>query len=176
MKKLCFSIVTMFLLTIGVQAQGGFNLGVFVGIPVADGADVATFSTGIDVSYLFEINDKFSLGPATGYSHSFGDSVGNSSLDYDDFQYIPIAGAGRFHINEMFTVGVDLGFAVGVNDGNDGGFYFRPLFGYNVTEKIMLTASYRGISLSNKTIYDGTTYYGYGGSFSILSVGASFNL
>ena len=78
----------------------------------------------------------------------------------------------------MFTVGLDLGYAVGINDGNDGGVYYRPMFGYNINEKIQLNASYRGVSLGDANrVYYGNTYYDYGytGSFGILSVGAMFS-
>ncbi|WP_417867760.1 outer membrane beta-barrel protein [Xanthomarina gelatinilytica] len=177
MKKLFLLTVLTALSFTAVKAQEGFNLGAFIGLPVADGSDYATFSAGLDVNYLFGINEKFSVGPATGYSHSFGDTY--YGLDYDDTQFIPIAGAGRFNINEMFTVGLDLGYAVGINDGNDGGFYYRPMFGYNINDKIQVNASYRGVRSS----YDDVYYNGYGyynrsvdWNFGILSVGASFNL
>ena len=182
MRKLVLVFLFIVAFNMGTQAQSGFNLGAFVGLPVADGADTAGFAIGLDVNYLFEINDKFRVGPATGFAHAFGKSetIYGFKYDYGDFQYIPIAAAGRFSPNEKITIGVDLGFGIGLNDGNDGGLYFRPLFGYNVSDKIMLTASYRAVSLGTARVYNGTYdddyYYYYGGTFSIFSVGASFSL
>lgn len=155
------------------QAQGsGFNLGAYLGFPT--GSDYTSFSIGLDVNYLFEINEKFSVGPASGFGHSFGKEY--NGYDYDDFQYIPIAAAGRFNINDKMAAGLDTGFAVGINDGNDGGFYFRPLFGYNITESIQLNASYIGIALSGKGNYYNGYYYGWGSSWGVLALGATFNL
>ncbi|WP_223033535.1 outer membrane beta-barrel protein [Hanstruepera marina] len=177
MKKLLLvAVFTVFSLT-SVKAQEGFSIGAFIGLPVADGGDFATFSIGVDATYQFSINEKFSVGPTVGFSHSFGDEY--FGLDYDDTQFLPIAGAGRFYINEMFTVGLDLGYAVGINDGNDGGFYFRPMFGYNINERIQLNASYRGVSSSYDDTYyiNGTVYRNsVNSNFGILSVGATFSI
>lgn len=76
------------------------------------------------------------------------------------------------------AVGLDLGYAIGINDGNDGGVYFKPMFGYNITDMIQLNAAFRGVSLGNARAYNGGVYdssYYYGGTFSIFSVGAMFN-
>ncbi|HPF96717.1 MAG TPA: hypothetical protein PLZ00_04795, partial [Mangrovimonas sp.] len=111
--------------------------------------------------------------PATGFGHSFGKDYYGSK---QDFQYIPIAGAGRFNINEKMAAGIDAGYAVGISDNNDGGFYFRPIFGYNITEMIQLNASYIGIALGNNRYYNGSYYYSYGSTFGIVALGATFNL
>ncbi|RSK38231.1 hypothetical protein [Mangrovimonas spongiae] len=176
MKKVFLSVIAVLALTLGMNAQEGISVGPFIGLPVSDGGDVATFSAGFDVTYQFAINEKFSVGPATGYSHSFGDTY--YGLDYDDTQFIPIAGAGRFYINEMFTVGLDLGYALGINDGNDGGFYYRPMFGYNINDMIQLNASYRGVRSSYDNVYyNGSNVYrsSVDWNYGILSVGAMFS-
>lgn len=182
MKKTIIAMAVLFITAIHVQAQGGFNLGAYVGIPVADGGDVANLALGFDANYLFEISEKFSVGPTTGFSHSFGEN------NFDAFQFIPIAAAGRFNINDMFTAGIDLGYAIGINDGNNGGVYFRPTFAYNVTDRIQVNASYIGVALGSGRglgyygyydyYYDDYYYnnYAYNGTFSIISVGATFNL
>ncbi|GGH48020.1 hypothetical protein [Mangrovimonas yunxiaonensis] len=180
MKNILLAWVVVLTAVYGVRAQEGFSVGAFIGLPMADGSDFATFSLGVDATYQFAIGEKFSAGPALGFSHSFGETrtYYGVDLDYDDVQFVPIAGAGRFYINEMFTVGLDLGYAVGINDGNDGGVYYRPMFGYNINEKIQLNASYRGVRSS----YDDVYYNSYGyysrsvnWNFGILSVGAMFS-
>ncbi|GGH48007.1 hypothetical protein [Mangrovimonas yunxiaonensis] len=176
MRKIYVTLVVVLAMAFGVKAQEGFSVGPFIGVPVADGGDFATFSLGFDATYQFAIADKFSVGPSLGFSHSFGDTY--YGFDYDDTQFVPIAGAGRFYINEMFTVGLDLGYAVGINDGNDGGVYYRPMFGYNINEKIQLNASYRGVRSSYDNVYyDGYGYYSRSvdWNFGILSVGAMFS-
>ena len=173
MKKLFFIALLVCGLPLGVQAQGcGFNLGAYLGFP-ASGSDYTSFSVGLDANYLFEINEKFAVGPATGFSHSFGKDYYGVN---EDVQFIPVAAAGRFNINDKMSVGVDLGYAIGVSDGDHGGFYYRPLFGYNITEMIQLNASYIGVSRSNNRYYDGFAYYSYGSTFGIASIGATFNL
>ena len=51
-------------------------------------------------------------------------------------------------------------YAVGINEGNEGGFYLRPLIGYNITGNTELNVSY--VNISND------------GSFSIATLGILF--
>jgi len=142
-----------------VNAQGEFNAGVFGGIPMGDAGDFTTFSLGLDVEYLFEVSDAFSVGPSVGYNTSFLDS----EFEGDNIAFLPVAAAGRFDISEEFRVGVDLGYAVGINDGNEGGLYFAPKLQYGVSDKIAITASYRSVSEDN-------------GNFDIVTIGLIFML
>jgi hypothetical protein len=143
MKKLFFTaIIAVFSMT-SMNAQGTFSAGVNLGLPVGDAGDVFTFAVGLDLNYMFEVADSFDAGIATGYSQAFLDS----DFTGDDFQFAPIAAAGRYSVSEEFVLGADLGYAIGINDGNDGGFYYRPMVGYNISEKMMINASYVGISL-----------------------------
>ena len=182
MKKLFITTVAVLGMFFNIQAQEGFNVGGYLGVPV-DGSEYATFSIGFDANYLFEVTDRIDVGPAVNLSHSFGkkryyinDDFNEVSIS-DPFQFVAIAGAGRFSINDKMTAGVDAGFAIGINDGNDGGFYFRPLFGYNIKENIQLNASIIGIAMGGgRRVYVNDNYYGYYGTFGIFAVGATFNL
>ena len=168
MKKFFFTTFAILSFIFTTQAQDGINIGAFIGVPIS--GSYASFSVGLDANYLFPITDKISVGPATGFSHSFAKTNAYFGVVYgDDFQYIPIAAAGRYAINDKMVGGFDLGYGLGINDGNDGGIYYRPSFGYNIKEKIQLNASYRGLSLGS-----GNGVY-YRGSFAIFSVGATFN-
>ncbi len=176
MKKLFISIVAVLGTFLCVQAQNGFNVGGYLGVPIADGSDYASFSLGVDANYLFEIVDRIGVGPAVSLGHSFGSdrSYYNGTVivtDKDPFQFAAIAAAGRFSINDKMTAGADIGFAIGINDGNDGGLYFRPMFGYNIINNIQLNASLIGIASGRS----GTYRYDYG-TFGIFAVGATFNL
>ena len=106
-------------------------------------------------------------GIATGYSHSFGDSIdldGFGSFDVEDAGFIPIAGAARFNVSDDFILGADLGYAIGVSPSdNDGGFYYAPRIQYGVSESIDIVLAYRGISVD-------------GGSFDVLTLGIEFGL
>ncbi|NNK17854.1 MAG: hypothetical protein HKP49_01765 [Maribacter sp.] len=101
------------------------------------------------MTYLWSVSDTFDAGAALGFSNAFGKEIdtGFGSVQIDDVQFLPIAAAGRVHVTEDFSAGVDLGYALGISEGNDGGFYYRPMVGYSLSEKLGLSLSYTGISL-----------------------------
>ena len=148
-----------------LQAQEGFNLGINFGFPTGDASDVSSFSLGIDVNHLWSVSDSFDAGVATGFTNAFGKSVeiGGFDIEFDDFQFLPIAAAGRYHVSDKFRLGADLGYAIGISDGNDGGFYYRPMVGYGITDRIEANFSYTGISLD-------------GGTWSTIVLGFMINL
>ena len=169
MKKLMLlAAVAVFGLS-SVNAQE-LRAGLTGGLPIGDAGDGYTFNFGIDATYLWEVSDSFQAGAATGYNHSFGDTMSETitvlgftttvEVEFEDFQYIPLAAAGRFNASEQFVLGADLGYAIAIGEG-DGGFYYRPMVGYNASEEIQITASYRGVSVE-------------GGSFSTINLGANY--
>jgi len=137
---------------LSVNAQG-FKAGVNLGLPIGDAGDVSGFSVGLDVLHHWSVSDDFSAGVATGFTNAFGKNidVGIGSFEVPDVQFIPVAASGRFNASDEFSVGADLGYAVGINDGNDGGFYYRPIVGYGVSDNVELNLSYTGISLNGGT-------------------------
>ena len=148
MKKVIL-IAAFFVAGLSLQAQEGASVGINAGIPTGDASDVSGFSLGIDFTYLWSVSDSFDAGVAAGFSNAFGKEIdfGLGSVEIEDIQFLPIAAAGRVHLSEDFSAGVDLGYALGINDGNDGGFYYRPMIGYSLSEKLGLNLSYTGISL-----------------------------
>lgn len=136
-------------------SQGDLRLGVNAGIPVGDAADVSSFNAGVDVTYLMGFGDTFQVGPMLGYSHFFGED------DFDDFQFLPIAASSRFGLAGL-ELGLDLGYALGISDDLDGGFYYRPKIGFSLLN-FGLIGSYTGIS------DDGST-------FSTVNLGVEFRL
>ena len=136
-------------------SQSDLTLGVNVGIPTGDVSDFTDFHLGADLSYLMGPTDGFQIGPMVGYSRFFVEEV-------DDIQFLPIAASGRILLSEAFFLGADLGYALGVSDGNDGGFYYRPKLGFSLFG-LGLIASYSGISMD-------------GGSFSSINLGMEFRL
>ena len=160
MRKLVLAAFAVFAFA-SVSAQGQFKAGISGGIPIGDAGDFATFAIAVDLGYLFEISDEFDAGVTTGYSHSFGDEI--NGFDIEDVQFIPVAASGRFEVAPDFTLGADVGYAIGINDGNDGGFYYSPRAQYSVSEAIDIVAAYRGVSVD-------------GGSWDIISLGVEFGL
>ena len=167
------------LFTFGAKAQDGqFNIGANFGLPVGDASDVASFTLGVEVNYLFSVSDDFKVGPSLSYVHYTGKEVDITqgislpgldlgslgTVDLDDSGFLPLSVAARYNVSDSFAFGLDLGYAIGVSpEGNDGGFYYRPLIGYHISEKIMLQATYSGVSVE-------------GGSFSNIGLGVMFAL
>lgn len=161
MKKLLLcAAIAIFAIT-SVSAQE-FNLGVNLGLPLGDIKDAYTLNIGVEANYLWQVSDQFDAGISAGYSHYLGDSVGG--FDIDDAGFLPIAAAGRLNLSEDFTIGLDLGYAIGISpSGNDGGFYYAPKLQYGVGESFDIVLAYKGISVD-------------GGTFSSLNLGVEFGL
>ncbi|QOD61534.1 transporter [Polaribacter haliotis] len=125
--------------------NGGFN----IGLPTGDFNNSNSFTLGAELNYMFPVAEGFTLGPSIQYSHFFGkdiDLVGGGTFDTPDTSFLPISGAARFNVSDKFVVGANIGYAVGINEGNEGGFYYRPIIGYKVGETTQLNLSYSGIS------------------------------
>ena len=156
MKKLVLSIaIALGALTASAQ-EGQFNVGANIGIPVGDVKDATSISYSIEANYLFEVADAIKVGPSVSYlgyglDGDYKDLFEALGFDVEAPAYLPIAAAGRFAASEQFTIGLDLGYALGINEGNDGGLYYRPLVGYNVSEAVMIQAAYSGINNDGAT-------------------------
>ncbi len=159
MKKLLLAAVVG-LFAFSVTAQN-FGAGLSVGLPVGDAGDIATFNITADVNYLWNVSDDFDAGVSVGFSHNFGDEV--SGIEFDDVQFLPIAGRASFNASEDLFIGADLGYAVGINDGNDGGFLWAPRVGYGVSDTVDIVLSYNNVSLD-------------GGTWSNINLGINFGL
>lgn len=135
-----------------MNGQTNLRFGVNGGIPVGDAADFTTFQIGADAAYLYDFMNSVELGGLIGYSHYFGDEVeaGGVSFDADDVQFLPLAITGRLTMLSFFA-GADLGYAIGLNDGNDGGFYYRPKIGYNFM-MLGIILSYSGVARDGNNV------------------------
>lgn len=154
MKKLLLIVVFIIFGFANSYAQDEIRIGVNAGVPLGDADDTSTFNFGADFAYLFGVADTFSVGPLVGYSHFLGDG------DKVDFHFIPLAASGRFVISDAFFLGADLGYALGADDENDGGFFYRPKVGYDFGI-IALIASFSGIEVDE-------------GSFNSVNLGIEF--
>ena len=159
MKKQFLTLLLGLVFTTLTYSQSGLNIGASVGFPYEnyDGYDFS-FAFSIDANYLFEVNSAVDIGIATGYGQAFGDSyyigpiLGN--FDTPDYQYVPVAAAIRLNANKRLVIGADIGYAISVTSakdfGNnkyyDGGFYWRPMVGFNLNERFQLNFNYIGIS------------------------------
>ncbi len=165
MKKVFIMAIAALGFTFGAQAQEGLSAGINLGLPVGDAGDVSGFNVGADFSYLSEISDDFLAGGTIGYSHFFGKKIteGSIEIEFDDIMFLPIAASGKYMVSEDFSIGADLGYALGLKDGVDGGFYYRPRVAHKIADTIELNLSYSGISVDN-------------GTWSTLNLGVMFQL
>ena len=165
MKKILFFTSVLILGLSTIQAQNSFYIGAHAGLPINEGvSNYTSFALAADLGYLFDISEDFKIGPTLGYSHTFGKDVdlGIVTAEVDDIQFMPIAAASRFCIASKFYVGADIGFAIGVSEENDGGFYYSPRAAYSLSNIIDVVVSYRGIS-------------GGSGNWNIISLGMEFS-
>ena len=141
MKKVLFIVFLAIAGVSNVNAQegvlnGGFNLG----LPTGDTSNVSSFTIGGELNYMFPVADGFTLGPSIQYSYYTGKD------GFDGISVLPISGAARFNVSEKFVVGANLGYALGLTDGIDGGFFYRPVVGYKIGDTTQLNLSYSGIT------------------------------
>tara|TARA_R110001632_G_scaffold28927_1_gene76974 strand:+ start:2913 stop:3374 length:462 start_codon:yes stop_codon:yes gene_type:complete len=136
MKKLLL-VLALALFSFTSNAQ--FSVGASVGLPTGDVSNFSDFALSADIAYMMPTDNDVSFGFASGYLSYFVDNSDNAS-------FLPLAGAFRFLASDKFSLGADFGYAVGLNEGNDGGLYYRPMVGYSVGENTTINLYYSGIS------------------------------
>lgn len=149
---------------LGVSNAQEFKIGVNGALPMGTFGDAWGFGAGLDVSYLWEVGDGFYAGGATGYHHFFGKSedfdtgFGTVTIDWPDFQIVPVTASARYLITEEFFAGADIGYAVGVGNAAGSAFYYRPKAGYSFGS-VGAVVSYTGMS--------GVSYITFGVEFGL---------
>jgi hypothetical protein len=143
MKKLIILLVLGLVGFSNINAQK-FKVGATLGLPLADAADISIVVLGLDTYYYFTKQDAFfQLGVNASYR--------NFIMDEDVFgrnyqQFLPISGAARLKIFGIVSGGADIGYAFGLSDNLDGGFYIRPVLALDVLNFLELNLSYENIS------------------------------
>ncbi len=147
-------LVILFVLTgTGLFAQQGFKLGIQGGLPINDFNDEVALSAGIDLGYMHALGEVVDAGIATGLIYGFHETFHSDVVlrDLRDVQFIPIAASVRIWPSNSFSIGIDGGYALGINKGNDGGLYFRPIAGYLVSAGAEINLSYTSVNLDSRT-------------------------
>ena len=136
------------------------SLGVHGGPVVGDYDELFSANLGFDISYLYGLSDHFYLGVATGFTNYFGEdlTINGIDLETDDAQFVPVAGSVRFSPIPHILVGADIGYAIGLNDGNDGGFYASPRLTYT-WRNFQVFGGYRLISFADENL--GSIQFGF---------------
>ncbi len=149
MKTQIYLVMCVLFLAHGMHAQNGYRVGVGAMLPSGESEEVSTFGLNVDVGYLFRLGEDVELGPVTGYQHFFGETINGSDfeLELDAVQFVPAAAAFVWNPVARLIVGADVGYAFGLNDGNDGGFYYAPRIAYGVSDAVYFVGSYRSVAL-----------------------------
>lgn len=146
MKKLGLLLIAILFLApvANAQVNQDIKIGVGAGLPLGNIKDYSKVNLSIDAAYLFEVADMVYVGPLINYSHYFAKTF--HGVKIKDVQHLPLAVSGRinFGLENAVFLGADLGYAIGISKGTDGGTYYRPKIGYDFGN-LAAIVSYSGI-------------------------------
>lgn len=137
-------VVILFFLGISfsVSAQNvdrtNFRAGLVGGIVTGDFSEAYSLNLGLDIYQHWGVSREIDLGLTTGFTNAFGEkqTITNGGLtvetQFDNIQFVPLGGSLRIYPVSGFKFGGDVGYAIGLNEGNEGGFYYRPSLGIDL--------------------------------------------
>ena len=144
MKKL---LLVLALALFSFTANAQFSLGASVGLPTGDAGDITSLAFSVDAAYMMPTDNAVSYGFTASYLYYSGDDPS------PNWSFLPLAGAVRFEASEKFSLGADIGYAIGLDpDGNDGGFYYKPMIAYALGESTSLNLSFSNVSVTGATV------------------------
>ena len=134
MKKILL-VVAIFIAGVSfndAKAQDGMmSIDAQFGLPMGDVDDVTDIQVGINFNYYFiEVMEALKVGGRVGYNTFIVDS--DLSDFVDNVEFLMLAASGRYDFSESLFARLDIGYAVGLNDGNDGAAFVEPRLGYNL--------------------------------------------
>lgn len=132
-------------------AQEGFKIGINGEVPVGDNQDVVSLGIGADVGYMWALGEVVDVGAMAGFINGFPEKYHQEvgSPDLPNVQFLPLAASVRIWPSNSFSFGGQIGIAIGINEGNDGGFYYKPTIGYLMGAVTEINLSYTGITVDN---------------------------
>ncbi len=143
MKKGILSLLFVFTV-LALHAQRNvditnFRAGVNGGLVVGDFSDSYSFLLGVDMYHHWGVSKVFDIGVTTGFFNAFGEEpeTVNDPIfvdGFDNLQFVPVGVSFRIYPgkNVGFKFGTDIGYAIGINEGNNGALYYRPSLGIDV--------------------------------------------
>jgi hypothetical protein len=146
MKKGLFTVILIFF-AFALQAQRNvdrtnFRAGVNGGLVLGDFSEAYKFGLGVDLYHHWGVSKVFDIGVTTGFFNAFGSkediSAGGlvAETEFDNIQFLPVAASFRAYPgkNVGFKFGFDVGYALGINEGNEGGLFYRPTIGTDLRD------------------------------------------
>jgi len=119
---------------------------------LGDAADISSFGLGLDIYQHWGVSKEVDVGIATGVQYYFGS---DSTVDIgpevvttrgEDSMYLPVAALFRIYPTRSINLGADVGYAIGINEFTESGFYYRPTLAINLSDTSALNFSYLGIN------------------------------
>ena len=145
MKKGILTLVLV-LAVFALQAQRNvdrtnFRAGVNGGLVLGDFAEAYSFSLGVDLYHHWGVSKALDIGVTAGFTNAFGEkeiqsAQGVAETEFDNIQYLPVGASFRVYPgkNVGFKFGGDIGYALGINEGNEGALYYRPSIGIDLRQ------------------------------------------
>ncbi len=140
--RLVHFIIIFGFFTFSTQAQNvdrsNFRGGLNAGMVIGDFSEAYSLVLGVDLYQHWGVSKTLDLGVTTGFLNAFGEkkelTSGGITLEtqFDNIQIIPVAGSVRIYPTAGFKIGGDVGYAIGINEGNEGGLYYRPSLGIDI--------------------------------------------
>lgn len=162
MQKNLFIIIAFLFtvhLTVAQDQDYTISAGGVAALPIGTPADFADYGLGFELMYMKHLDKGFKVGGSVGFTQY----VADQDLDRKDFRFVPVVAKAMYPIGDLgFGVGLDLGYAIAVNENRDGGFVYEPKATLS-TAGMLFTLGYRGTRLDE-------------GTFDAIQLGVSINL
>tara|TARA_R110002050_G_scaffold196426_2_gene331365 strand:+ start:70675 stop:71187 length:513 start_codon:yes stop_codon:yes gene_type:complete len=144
-------ILVFTLLGLASYGQQGMKFGVQGGIPLENFNDQIGIVLGVDFGHMWALSEVVDAGIMVGYIHGFPEKFGTEDalIDLPSIQFLPISASVRVWTSNSFSFGGEIGQAIGINEGNDGGLYYRPQIAYLMGPNTEVNLSYTTVQLEN---------------------------
>ena len=148
-QRIILAMVTLF--TISMSAQQGLKIGVQGGLPIEYTKEIGVV-LGVDAGHMWALGEVVDAGIMAGFIHGFAEKYDTEDplVDLPSIQFAPVAASVSIWPSNSFSFGIDGGYAFGLNDGNEGGLYYRPQLGYLLGPFSEVNLSYSNVELDGK--------------------------
>src|SRR5690606_23776892 len=164
---LLVSLLAIFGLNIS-KAQNNFEIGIIYGTTVNEVFGSRSGNIGGGVAYYFQPVDKLRVGPMVLFDH-----FASNDAQGIDASFLDIAASAKYNFIPALFGGLDLGYAVALEEGYNGGFMVRPRFGWS-TRLTDLYIAYIGIFATQDYYSQSHLNYAAVSSLSSITLGLNF--
>lgn len=128
-------------------------VGVGGGIPVGDSSETYSASIEASFSFLFDLNDRFKVGPVASVHHYFGkeDGSGEDTFTNDNVTFIPVGLEVRAALTEKIYLGGEVAYALGYAPA-EAGLFYKPTLGYKLSENLSIVGSFSRVTSDSNNI------------------------